>query len=187
VSVAAILLLVYVGLARGTSFLCSVLEAALLSTRELELSRRAEDGDKAAVRLLAIKRGRIDDAISAILTLNTIAHTVGATMAGAQAAIVFGEAWAESTTQAKTSSQRVPGVRLPPMGKATTLGSQTGVPASVPGPVSTPGPASTVELPSGMEAASIGTHASHPASTGAGHPQHNEPPPMPRSRHTGQP
>ncbi len=90
---AAILLIVYVSIALGTSFLCSVLEAALLSTREIELARRAEDGDASAKRLLEIKQHRVDDAISAILTLNTIAHTVGATMAGAQAAIVFGDEW----------------------------------------------------------------------------------------------
>lgn len=90
---AAILLAVYVSLALGTSFLCSVLEAALLSTRELELRGLAAEGDTAAQRLLDIKQNRVDDAISAILTLNTIAHTVGSTMAGAQAAIVFGDAW----------------------------------------------------------------------------------------------
>lgn len=91
-ALAATLLAVYVSLALGISFLCSVLEAALLSTREIDLSRRAEDGDAGAKRLLAIKRERVDDAISGILTLNTIAHTVGATMAGVQAAVVFGEA-----------------------------------------------------------------------------------------------
>ncbi|MEM9195642.1 MAG: hemolysin family protein [Myxococcota bacterium] len=90
---ATTLLIVYVLAALGISFLCSIWEAALLSTREMELSRRAEDGEKAAQRLLTIKRERVDDAISSILTLNTIAHTVGATMAGAQAAIVFGDEW----------------------------------------------------------------------------------------------
>jgi CBS domain containing-hemolysin-like protein len=89
---AAVLLLVYVTLALGFSFLCSILEAALLSVRGVTLARRAEEGDAGAQRLLAIKRERLDDAISAILTLNTIAHTVGATMAGAQAAVVFGDA-----------------------------------------------------------------------------------------------
>jgi CBS domain containing-hemolysin-like protein len=92
-SSAAILLTVYVGSALGASFLCSILEAALLSVRELELLQRADQGDAGAARLLAIKRDRIDDAISSILTVNTIAHTVGATLAGAQAAIVFSDAW----------------------------------------------------------------------------------------------
>jgi CBS domain containing-hemolysin-like protein len=90
---AAILLIVYVTTALVASFLCSILEAAMLSVRDLELIQRADGGDAGAKRLLAIKRDRIDDAISAILTVNTVAHTVGATLAGAQAAIVFGDAW----------------------------------------------------------------------------------------------
>ncbi|MBX3269046.1 MAG: DUF21 domain-containing protein [Sandaracinaceae bacterium] len=89
----AVLLVVYVTSALSASFLCSILEAALLSVRDLELLQRADQGDGGAARLLAIKRDRIDDAISAILTVNTIAHTVGATLAGAQAALVFGDAW----------------------------------------------------------------------------------------------
>ena len=35
----------------------------------------------------------MDDAISAILTLNTLAHSMGSAMAGAQAGIVFGDRW----------------------------------------------------------------------------------------------
>ncbi len=85
------LLLLYVGGALAISFLCSVLEAALLSTPTYELLARKEKGDRAAARLHQLKEERVDDAISAILTLNTIAHTIGATMAGAQAAIVFGD------------------------------------------------------------------------------------------------
>ena len=88
-----ILLFVYVGGALTISFLCSVLEAALLSTRVIELEQRKSAGDAGAAALLRLKQERIDDAISAILTLNTIAHTIGATLAGAQAAKVFGEAW----------------------------------------------------------------------------------------------
>lgn len=87
------LLLVYVGLALGFSFLCSILEAALLSTRVIELTRRKDEGDKGAELLLELKRHRLDDAISAILLLNTVAHTVGAAMAGGQAAKVFGDQW----------------------------------------------------------------------------------------------
>lgn len=79
--------------ALSISFLCSILEAALLSTREADLSQRASSGDQGAARLLAIKRDQIDDAISAILTLNTVAHTIGAAVSGAQAAVVFGDQW----------------------------------------------------------------------------------------------
>jgi CBS domain containing-hemolysin-like protein len=88
-----ILLLVYVGGALSISFLCSLLEAGLLSARETELSARASAGERGAAVLLDLKQNRIDDAISAILTLNTIAHTIGATLAGAQAAYVFGDVW----------------------------------------------------------------------------------------------
>lgn len=87
------LLLIYVLGALSISFLCSVLEAALLSIRGYQLAARVEAGDAAAAVLLDIKEHRLDDAISAILTLNTIAHTIGAGMAGAQAERVFGEAW----------------------------------------------------------------------------------------------
>ncbi len=87
------LLVVYVCGALAISFVCSILEAALLSIRPIELTERTNAGDAAAAALLDIKENRIDDAISAILTLNTIAHTSGATLAGAQAAKVFGSAW----------------------------------------------------------------------------------------------
>jgi CBS domain containing-hemolysin-like protein len=87
------LLLLYVGLALGVSFVCSVLEAALLSARLGSLIERRDAGNRGAEVLLEIKRKRTDDAISAILTLNTIAHTIGAALAGAQAADVFGDAW----------------------------------------------------------------------------------------------
>jgi CBS domain containing-hemolysin-like protein len=93
VGTALSLLVLYVALALGASFLCSLLEAVLLSSREADLAPRAERGDKGAELLLTLKRDRVDDAISAILTLNTIAHTVGAAMAGAQAAIAFGDVW----------------------------------------------------------------------------------------------
>ena len=88
-----ILLLVYVGFALGISFFCSLLEATLLSVRVASLSVMAKAGSRGAAKLSEIKRHRIDDAISAILTLNTVAHTLGATMAGAQATDVFGSRW----------------------------------------------------------------------------------------------
>lgn len=87
------LLLVYVGLAVSVSFLCSLLEAALLSSRNAVLASQRDRGNSGAAALLKIKRERVDDAISAILTLNTVANTLGATLAGAQAAKVFGSTW----------------------------------------------------------------------------------------------
>ena len=88
-----LLLLVTVGIALSISFLCSVLEATLLSVPAAQLLDRAEKGDKRAALLLELKHQRVDDAIGAILTLNTVAHTVGAAVAGAEAAALFGDAW----------------------------------------------------------------------------------------------
>lgn len=86
------LLFLFVTFALGVSFLCSLLEASLLSARSAQLAERAESS-AGARRLLALKQERVDDAITAILVLNTVANTLGATMAGAQAARVFGSAW----------------------------------------------------------------------------------------------
>ncbi len=88
-----ILLFLTVGTALSISFLCSILEATLLSVPVPQLLDRAEKGDRRAALLLELKQQRIDDAIAGILTLNTVAHTVGAAVAGAQAAAVFGDAW----------------------------------------------------------------------------------------------
>lgn len=86
-------LVLYVATALCASFACSLLEAALLSSRMVELSRRHEEGDEAAGLLLHLKQERIDDAISSILVLNTVANTVGSTLAGAQAAKLWGQPW----------------------------------------------------------------------------------------------
>ena len=87
------LLLAYVGIALGVSFLCSLLEATLLATRNGNLLQQSNEGNRGAAHLLALKQGRVDDAISAILILNTVSNTLGATMAGAQASRVFGSNW----------------------------------------------------------------------------------------------
>ncbi len=81
------LLFAYVGLALGVSFLCSVLEAALLSLTPGFVAARERDG--AGDRLRRLKE-EIDRPLAAILSLNTVAHTIGAAGAGAQAAKVFG-------------------------------------------------------------------------------------------------
>jgi len=84
------LLLVYVGFALTVSFVCSLLEATLLSAGRGMLSEEQAAGRRGAAILLHLKQERIDDSISAILILNTMANTLGATLAGAQAARVFG-------------------------------------------------------------------------------------------------
>lgn len=71
------------------SFTCSVLEASLLSTPESFINMKVQEGSKAAKLLLNLKKN-IDDPISAILTLNTCAHTIGAAGVGAEAEKVFG-------------------------------------------------------------------------------------------------
>ncbi len=85
-------LLLYIGIALGFSFLCSILEAVLLSTSISHIEILAQGGNKAG-ELMRQHKKDIDIPISAILTLNTIAHTVGAAGAGAQAAGIFGSEW----------------------------------------------------------------------------------------------
>lgn len=86
------LLLTYLFLALGVSFLCSVMEAVLLSTPVSFINMKENQGVKSAGVFKGLKQN-IDRPISAILTLNTIAHTVGAAGVGAQATSIFGEAY----------------------------------------------------------------------------------------------
>ncbi|MEM0997475.1 MAG: hemolysin family protein [Bacteroidota bacterium] len=71
------------------SFLCSVWEAVLLSITPSFIKRKQQEGDKTGDLLAGLKKD-IDKPLSAILTLNTIAHTVGAIGVGAQAGELFG-------------------------------------------------------------------------------------------------
>ncbi len=86
------LLIFYVLLALGFSFLCSIMEAVLLSATPSYLAERSASGSRGARRLRRHKED-IDRPLSAILSLNTIAHTGGAAGAGAQAVKVFGDAY----------------------------------------------------------------------------------------------
>lgn len=86
------LLVLYVVLALAVSFLCSVMEAVLLSVTPGHLAILVQQRPRTAARLKNFK-DNIDEPLAAILSLNTIAHTVGAAGAGAQAARVFGDAW----------------------------------------------------------------------------------------------
>jgi len=85
-------LLWVVGLSLAISFLCSILEAVLLSLNQAHVALM-QDREERAGDILAGMQSRIDEPISAILTLNTIAHTVGAAMGGALALKVFGSEW----------------------------------------------------------------------------------------------
>jgi CBS domain containing-hemolysin-like protein len=82
-------LLLYVSFALFTSFLCSLLEASLLSSSRSYVESRANEGS-ASARLLLRHKLNVESSITAILTLNTIANTLGATFAGAEAAKIFG-------------------------------------------------------------------------------------------------
>lgn len=86
------LLFIYLSIALFTSFLCSVAEAVLLSTPMSFLKAKSERGSKSAKKFIKFKED-IDRPLSAILSLNTVAHTVGAAGVGAQATIVFGQAY----------------------------------------------------------------------------------------------
>jgi len=84
------LLVLTLSFALAISFVCSLFEAVLLSGSIGELEDRRSKGNLGAGVLLKLKQKRINDAITAILTLNTIAHTAGTSFAGAQAAKVLG-------------------------------------------------------------------------------------------------
>ncbi|MFC5076270.1 Hemolysin C [Vibrio thalassae] len=86
------LLTVYITVAIGVSFICSVLEAVLLSITPSYLAQLRQQGHPAADKLTKLK-AELDRPLASILTLNTIAHTIGAATAGAQAAKVFGSQW----------------------------------------------------------------------------------------------
>jgi CBS domain containing-hemolysin-like protein len=87
-----ILLIVYVVIALGFSFLCSIAEAVILSVTTPYITLMRQEG-RATGALLAGLKEDLNSPLAAILTLNTIAHTVGAAGAGAQAAKVFGSAY----------------------------------------------------------------------------------------------
>lgn len=85
-----LLLLLYLSLALTISFLCSIMEAVLLSTPISFLKVKEEAGSESAKQMIVMK-SNVDRPLSAILSLNTVAHTVGAAGVGAQATILFGE------------------------------------------------------------------------------------------------
>lgn len=86
------LLLFFLFLALGISFICSILEAVILSITPSYIATERKRGSKRGSQLERIKAD-IDRSLAAILSLNTIAHTIGAAGVGAQAGVVFGEAY----------------------------------------------------------------------------------------------
>lgn len=89
----ALLLLLYVGIALVFSFMCSIAEASLLSITPSYIAGLKDTNPKKAAQLQRLKVDNIDQSLAAILTVNTIAHTMGAIGAGSKATAVFGDAW----------------------------------------------------------------------------------------------
>ena len=86
------LLLIYLLIAIGVSFLCSILEAVLLSITPSYLEQLSIERPRSG-RVIAQMRDRLDESLSSILILNTFAHTMGAAGVGSQALLVFGPEW----------------------------------------------------------------------------------------------
>ncbi len=83
------LLFIYLAIAIGVSFLCSILEAVLLSITPSYIEQISIKKPRAARFLTKIK-DQLDESLSSILILNTFAHTMGAAGVGSQALQVFG-------------------------------------------------------------------------------------------------
>ncbi|SNY59288.1 Hemolysin, contains CBS domains [Arsukibacterium tuosuense] len=86
------LLIAFAVLSIAVSFICSILEAALLSITPSYIAQQKLQKPKLYDALKGLKE-KIDQPLAAILTLNTVAHTVGATGVGAQVTLVFGDGY----------------------------------------------------------------------------------------------
>ncbi|WP_369742854.1 CNNM domain-containing protein [Pseudidiomarina sp. PP-1MA] len=86
------LLILFAFIAIGISFLCSILEAALLSITPSYVAQLKAEQPVLHGKLQALK-DNIDRPLAAILTLNTVAHTAGAAGVGAQVGVVFGDGY----------------------------------------------------------------------------------------------
>lgn len=86
----ALILVVFVLL--SLSFICSMLEAVLLSMRYPYIQSLKDRNSRAGHLLMKFKE-QIEEPISAILTLNTISNTIGAAVSGAMALQIFGSKW----------------------------------------------------------------------------------------------
>ena len=86
------LLIIYLLLTMGISFLCSLLESVLMSTPLSYITMKEDEGDKHAAQMMKFKQDP-DRPLSAILSLNTIANTLGAAAVGHQATLLSGDHW----------------------------------------------------------------------------------------------
>ena len=86
------LLLIFLFGAMAVSFLCSLLESVLMSTPISYITMKEDEGDRNAALFMKMKT-EPDRPLTAILSLNTIANTIGAAGVGQQATLVFGSHW----------------------------------------------------------------------------------------------
>ncbi len=86
------LLFVYLAIAIGISFLCSVLEAVLLSITPGYVEQVSTVNPQSG-QILAKSKDKLDQSLASILILNTFAHTMGAAGVGSQAVRIFGDKW----------------------------------------------------------------------------------------------
>jgi CBS domain containing-hemolysin-like protein len=90
------LLILYAIISIFFSFLCSILEAVLLSVTPTFINIKKQENKSYALELEALKKD-VDKPLIAILTLNTIAHTVGAILVGVQAKVAYAELYGTAT------------------------------------------------------------------------------------------
>lgn len=86
------LLFVYLTIAIGVSFLCSILEAVLLSVTPSFVEKIQLERPLSSKHLVQAKQD-LDKSLASILILNTFAHTMGAAGVGSQALQIFGQKW----------------------------------------------------------------------------------------------
>ncbi|MBE7689128.1 CNNM domain-containing protein [Tenacibaculum piscium] len=84
------LLIIYATVSIFFSFICSILEAVLLSVTPTFVNVKKKEGEAFATQLETLKKD-VDKPLIAILTLNTLAHTVGAILVGTEAKKVFND------------------------------------------------------------------------------------------------
>ena len=89
------ILIIYATVSIFFSFLCSILEAVLLSITPTFINLKKSEGLDYANELETLKKD-VDKPLIAILTINTIAHTVGAILVGVQAKVAYAEMYGTS-------------------------------------------------------------------------------------------
>ena len=85
-------LILYFLIALVVSFLCSLLEAVLLSISIAQVSVMEKEGHKSGIFMVELKNN-INRPLAAILTINTIANTIGAVGVGAKTQLIYGNEW----------------------------------------------------------------------------------------------